>query len=77
MTAPTLGSRMVNKSTGKGRVCLVTGSASRGIGREDVILMAKEGAAVAVSDIPSREKEGQELVKEITGFGGKAIWVPL
>jgi len=68
---------MVNKSTGKGRVCLVTGSASRGMGREEVKLMALEGARVVVSDIPSKDKEGKEVVAEIQAFGGIAIWVPM
>ncbi|KXS15768.1 NAD(P)-binding protein [Gonapodya prolifera JEL478] len=73
----TIGTRMINKSTGKGRICLVTGSASQGMGREDIKLMAQEGAVVAVSDIPSRENEGRELVKELEDTGTKAIWVPL
>ena len=51
------------------KVIVVTGGAL-GIGRETCILLAKEGASVAVTDI--LEKEGQELVGEINNIGGTA-----
>ena len=51
------------------KVVIVTGGAL-GIGRETCILLAKEGARVAVTDI--LDKEGQELVKEINKSGGIA-----
>lgn len=55
--------RMQNK------VALVTGAAS-GIGRASAVLLAREGAAVAVTDIQSAA--GQETVEEITEAGGQA-----
>lgn len=51
------------------KVVLVTGG-SLGIGRETCILLAKEGAKVAVTDI--LDKQGQVLIKEINQSGGKA-----
>ncbi|MEX2254640.1 MAG: SDR family oxidoreductase [Acidimicrobiia bacterium] len=61
-----------------GKVAIVTG-AGRGIGREEALLLAKEGAAVVVNDLGgARTGEGtdtgpaQEVVDEITAAGGKA-----
>lgn len=51
------------------KVVIVTGGAL-GIGRETCILLAKEGAQVAVTDL--LDKEGQELADEITQSGGSA-----
>ena len=51
------------------KVVIVTGGAL-GIGRETCILLAKEGAKVAVTDI--LDKEGQALVEEINQSGGVA-----
>ena len=51
------------------KVVIVTGG-SLGIGRATCLLLAKEGARVAVTDI--LDKEGQELVKEIKQSGGVA-----
>lgn len=51
------------------KVVIVTGGAL-GIGRETCLLLAKEGAIVAVTDI--LDKEGQKLVKEINNSGGVA-----
>ncbi len=53
----------------EGKVVIVTGGAL-GIGRETCLLLAKEGAIVAVTDI--LDKEGQQLVKDIMEEGGKA-----
>jgi NAD(P)-dependent dehydrogenase (short-subunit alcohol dehydrogenase family) len=53
----------------EGKVVIVTGGAL-GIGRETCILLAKEGAKVAVTDI--LDDKGQELIKEITQSGGVA-----
>jgi len=51
------------------KVVVVTGGAL-GIGRETCLLLAKEGAKVAVTDV--LDKEGQELVEEIKQSGGVA-----
>ena len=56
-----------------GQVAVVTG-ASRGIGRAVAKELAGCGAAVAVNYNQSQE-QGEALVKEITGGGGKAIAV--
>jgi len=53
----------------EGKVVIVTGGAL-GIGRETCLLLAKEGAKVAVTDI--LDDKGQELIKEITKTGGVA-----
>jgi NAD(P)-dependent dehydrogenase (short-subunit alcohol dehydrogenase family) len=60
------------------KVAIVTG-AGRGIGREEALLLAYEGAAVVVNDLGgARSGEGsdagpaQEVVDEITAAGGKA-----
>jgi len=61
-----------------GKVAIVTG-AGRGIGREEALLLAREGAAVVVNDLGgARSGEGtdtgpaQEVADEITTAGGKA-----
>ena len=51
------------------KVVIVTGGAL-GIGRETCLLLAKEGAKVAVTDV--LDKEGLELVEEIIQTGGTA-----
>jgi NAD(P)-dependent dehydrogenase (short-subunit alcohol dehydrogenase family) len=51
------------------KVVIVTGG-SLGIGRETCILLAKEGAKVAVTDV--LDKEGMELTAEIIRAGGVA-----
>lgn len=53
------------------KVVIVTGG-SLGIGRASCLLLAKEGAKVAVADI--LEKEGQQLVEEIKEAGGEAAY---
>ncbi|MBM3672139.1 MAG: SDR family NAD(P)-dependent oxidoreductase [Actinobacteria bacterium] len=62
-----------------GKVAIVTG-AGRGLGREEALLLAKQGAAVVVNDVGgSRDGEGadkapaQEVVDEIERAGGKAV----
>jgi NAD(P)-dependent dehydrogenase (short-subunit alcohol dehydrogenase family) len=51
------------------KVVIVTGGAL-GIGRETCLLLAKEGAKVAVTDV--LVKEGQDLTEEINKSGGVA-----
>lgn len=51
------------------KIALVTG-ASLGIGRSIAMLMAKEGAKVAVTDI--KDEDGLKLVEEIKAAGGEA-----
>ena len=54
-----------------GKSAIVTG-ASRGIGREIALLLAKEGARVAVNYSGSKDK-ADEVVKLITESGGEAF----
>ncbi len=53
----------------KGKTAIVTGAAS-GIGKAAAVLLAKEGARVAVTDIT--DNAGKEVVEEITKNGGEA-----
>jgi NAD(P)-dependent dehydrogenase (short-subunit alcohol dehydrogenase family) len=56
----------------KGKVALVTGGAS-GIGRASALLLAKEGAAVAVTDI--QDDAGKDVVHAIKEAGGAALYI--
>src|SRR5215218_5309378 len=53
-----------------GKVAFVTGSSS-GIGRATALTFAREGAAVAATDVS--ERENQETVHLIEGVGGRAL----
>jgi len=53
----------------QGKVAVVTGAAS-GIGRATAMLLAKEGASVAVADVSI--EQGRGVVSEIEKQGGKA-----
>lgn len=54
------------------KVVIVTGGSS-GIGREIALLYAEEGVNVVITG--RNEKEGENVVGEITGKGGKAIFI--
>ncbi len=55
----------------KDKVALITGGSS-GIGKEAAILFAKEGAKIVLVDI--NDGGANEVVKEIKGLGGKAVF---
>lgn len=55
----------------KDKVAVVTGS-SRGIGAAIAKLLARNGAKVVVNYAANRE-QGQKVVADIAGFGGKAL----
>ncbi len=59
-----------------GKVAIVTGS-GQGIGREEALLLAKEGAAVVINDIgherETREPTANRTVAEIRAAGGRAV----
>ena len=55
-----------------GKIALITGAAS-GIGRAAALLFAREGAAVAITDV---NQSGQAVAEEIIQSGGHAIFEP-
>ncbi|MFN3324269.1 MAG: SDR family NAD(P)-dependent oxidoreductase [Bryobacteraceae bacterium] len=55
----------------EGKVALVTGGAL-GIGRSACLLLAREGAKVAVTDL--RDEEGRKVADEIGRSGGTAVY---
>src|SRR5215470_647389 len=62
-----------------GKVAIITG-AGRGIGREEALLMAKQGAKVVVNDLGGHfdgtgesRSPAEEVVREIRGVGGEAV----
>lgn len=56
------------------KVAFITG-ATGGVGRATALLFANEGAAVVIADVD--KDAGNDLVKEISAAGGKALFVPL
>lgn len=56
----------------KDKVCLVTGGSS-GIGRATSIQLAAEGGKVAI--LSRTEKEGKDVVNEISKAGGQAVFI--
>jgi NAD(P)-dependent dehydrogenase (short-subunit alcohol dehydrogenase family) len=57
----------------QGKSGLVTGAAG-GIGRASAILLAREGAAVVVSDVAAKRSQGEETVALIAQEGGRAVF---
>ncbi|WP_223463232.1 MULTISPECIES: glucose 1-dehydrogenase [unclassified Pseudomonas] len=53
----------------EGKVCIITGAAS-GIGREDALLLAREGAKVVLTDL--NEETGRQVAAEI---GANALFI--
>jgi 3(or 17)beta-hydroxysteroid dehydrogenase len=53
----------------EGKVCIITGAAS-GIGREDAMLLAREGAKVVLTDL--NEEAGRQVAAEI---GSNALFI--
>jgi len=56
-----------------GKIALITGGAS-GIGRATALLFAREGAAVAITDL--NEEAGKSAAHEIVQQGGRALFEP-
>jgi len=64
----------------EGKVAIITGS-GRGIGREEALLMAKQGAKVVVNDLGAHfdgtgsadDSPAQQVVNEIKKMGGEAV----
>lgn len=70
-----IGKRMLNASTGKGRVVFITGAASpKGFGHNAAVLLARHGARVVVTDLPQFEAGGKKVLDEIKAEGGEAVW---
>ena len=59
-----------------GKVAVLTG-AGRGLGREEAIQLARQGARVVINDIdlPDAKEAAESAVAEIKAFGGEAIAV--
>ncbi|GAB5451894.1 MAG: 3-oxoacyl-ACP reductase [Halioglobus sp.] len=59
-----------------GKVAVITG-AGRGLGREEAMQLARQGARVVINDInrPDAEEAAQATVEEIKAFGGEAVAV--
>ena len=55
----------------KGKVAIVTG-ASLGIGRATAMLLAEEGAKVALTDL--RDTEGEKIARDIESEGAEAVY---
>jgi len=56
----------------KDKVALITGAGS-GIGRQSSLLLASEGAAIAVVDVVN--EGGQQTVEQVKSAGGRAVYV--
>jgi NAD(P)-dependent dehydrogenase (short-subunit alcohol dehydrogenase family) len=65
--------RVENGGVLEGKVALITGSAA-GIGRSTAILFARQGAAVAITDL--NRAGGESTEQAISQNGGRAIYIP-
>jgi 3(or 17)beta-hydroxysteroid dehydrogenase len=72
----TLGTRLIDLSTSKPKIAVVTGAA-RGIGAGIARQLAKQSAKVVITDLLSMENEAQKTVDEIKDFGGEATFYAL
>lgn len=59
-----------------GKIAIVTGSGS-GIGKTLVIGLAEAGADVVITELPGREREANETVKQIDKLGRRSLTVSL
>ena len=57
-----------------GKVAIVTG-AGAGLGREEALQLARQGARVVINDIPAAQEKAQEVVDAIKSLGSEAIAV--
>ena len=57
-----------------GKVAIVTG-AGAGLGREEALQLARQGARVVVNDIPAAKDRAQEVVDAIRALGSEAVAV--
>ena len=57
----------------KGKVAIVTGS-GRGLGQVTAMLLAKEGAAVSISDIVPLRELKEEVGDKILASGGEVVF---
>ena len=59
-----------------GKVAIITG-AGRGLGREEALQLARQGARVVINDIgrPEAQEAAEATAEEIRGFGGEAMTV--
>jgi len=59
-----------------GKVAIITG-AGRGLGREEALQLARQGARVVINDInlPDAEAAAEATAEEIRAFGGEAVTV--
>ncbi len=59
----------------EGKVALITGGAS-GIGRGSALRFAREGASIALIDVPQQDAAAKKVVDAIEQLGTSAIFVP-